>query len=63
MKKKEITKKLVLNKETIVDLNKRDMKDIHGGVRHTEFNTLCSCAPDGGDCIFTGSMIIRVCCI
>jgi natural product precursor len=31
MKSKVFTKKLVLNKKTIVDLNKKEMKDVVGG--------------------------------
>ncbi len=47
MKPKNFSKKLILNKKTIADLNNKEMKDVVGGVK-----TRIDCT--WGTCIFTG---------
>jgi hypothetical protein len=48
MKTKSFRKKLVLNKSTIDDLNRNEMK-VHGGVDETHF-TVCGCDTDEKSC-------------
>jgi hypothetical protein len=39
MKTKKITKKLVLNKKTVSDLDKLEQSNVKGGIWHTILNT------------------------
>ena len=59
MKSKKITKKLILNKKTVADLNNGDMKNAHGGgeLKITIEWTNCTDCPAtfscGGTCLNT----------
>lgn len=43
MKAKNFSKKLRLSKETITDLNKREMKVVQGGFQNSIAMTQCTC--------------------
>ena len=65
--KKVLNKKLVLNKNTIADLNHRQMKDLIGGeLTDTECPSLCdpSCKPiqcDSLICTGTCQVTVELC--
>jgi hypothetical protein len=46
MKKKEMNKKLELNKKTIANLDRIEMNVIHGGILTTKPQTICDCTGD-----------------
>jgi hypothetical protein len=50
MKAKKLTKKLVLNKETIVNLKSDELMKVNGGIWKSMRITACTCFPScGGD--------------
>jgi len=50
MKAKDFSKKLILNKKTIANLNKKEMENVEGGEQPITAGTWC----DGSCCIVVG---------
>jgi hypothetical protein len=50
MKTKKSTKKLILNKSTIINLHNQELQDVKGGTKLTITNCLtCTACPSGYD--------------